>query len=55
MLIYYPVAELIEIPCTKRNVSAVISTLCTTNLVMTGVNLKIPFDDALSAMYKGNN
>lgn len=22
---------------------------------MTGVNLKIPFDDALSAMYKGNN
>lgn len=51
-LVCDPVAGLVEIPCAKRNVSGAISALCTADLVMAGVNSKIPFDDALSAMYK---
>lgn len=51
-LVCDPVAGLVEIPCAKRNASGAISALCTADLVMAGVNSKIPFDDALSAMYK---
>lgn len=51
-LVCDPVAGLVEIPCAKRNTSGAISALCTADLVMAGVNSKIPFDDALSAMYK---
>lgn len=51
-LVCDPVAGLVEIPCAKRNVSGAISALCTADLVMAGVDSKIPFDDALSAMYK---
>ena len=51
-LVCDPVAGLVEIPCAKRNASGVVSALCTADLVMAGVDSKIPFDDALSAMYK---
>ena len=51
-LVCDPVAGLVEIPCAKRNVSGAISALCTADMVMAGVDSKIPFDDALSAMYK---
>ena len=51
-LVCDPVAGLVEIPCAKRNISGAISALATVDLVMAGVNSKIPFDDALSAMYK---
>ncbi len=51
-LVCDPVAGLVEIPCAKRNASGVVSALCTADLVMAGVESKIPFDDALSAMYK---
>ena len=51
-LVCDPVAGLVEIPCAKRNASGAISALATADLVMAGVNSKIPFDDALSAMYK---
>ncbi|MGG7178019.1 L-serine ammonia-lyase, iron-sulfur-dependent, subunit alpha [Clostridium paraputrificum] len=51
-LVCDPVAGLVEIPCAKRNASGAISALCTADLVMAGVDSKIPFDDALSAMYK---
>lgn len=51
-LVCDPVAGLVEIPCAKRNVSGAISALATVDLVMAGVDSKIPFDDALSAMYK---
>ena len=51
-LVCDPVAGLVEIPCAKRNSSGAISALCTADLVMAGVKSKIPFDDALSAMYK---
>ena len=51
-LVCDPVAGLVEIPCAKRNVSGAINALCTADLVMAGVESKIPFDDAVSAMYK---
>lgn len=51
-LVCDPVAGLVEIPCAKRNVSGAINALCTADMVMAGVDSKIPFDDALSAMYK---
>ena len=51
-LVCDPVAGLVEVPCAKRNSSGAISALCTADLVMAGVESKIPFDDALSAMYK---
>lgn len=51
-LVCDPVAGLVEIPCAKRNVAGAISALSTADLVMAGVSSKIPFDDALSAMYK---
>lgn len=51
-LVCDPVAGLVEIPCAKRNSSGAISALCTADLVMAGVDSKIPFDDAVSAMYK---
>lgn len=51
-LVCDPVAGLVEIPCAKRNVSGAINALCTADLVMAGVDSKIPFDDAVSAMYK---
>lgn len=51
-LVCDPVAGLVEIPCAKRNASGVISALCTADMVMAGVESRIPFDDALAAMYK---
>ncbi|AYE34860.1 L-serine ammonia-lyase, iron-sulfur-dependent, subunit alpha [Clostridium septicum] len=51
-LVCDPVAGLVEIPCAKRNSSGAISALCTADLVMAGVESKIPFDDTVSAMYK---
>ncbi|MGL4849729.1 MAG: L-serine ammonia-lyase, iron-sulfur-dependent, subunit alpha [Clostridium sp.] len=51
-LVCDPVAGLVEIPCAKRNASGAISALCTADLVMAGVDSKIPFDDTVSAMYK---
>lgn len=51
-LVCDPVAGLVEIPCAKRNVSGAVSALSIADLVMAGVDSKIPFDDAVSAMYK---
>ncbi|WP_297635386.1 L-serine ammonia-lyase, iron-sulfur-dependent, subunit alpha [uncultured Clostridium sp.] len=51
-LVCDPVAGLVEIPCAKRNASGAISALCTADIIMAGVESKIPFDDTISAMYK---
>lgn len=51
-LVCDPVAGLVEIPCAKRNAAGAVSALCTADLVMAGVESKIPFDDMVSAMYK---
>lgn len=51
-LVCDPVAGLVEIPCAKRNAAGVMSALCTVDLVMAGVESKIPFDDTVAAMYR---
>lgn len=51
-LVCDPVAGLVEIPCAKRNAAGAMSALCTADLVMAGVESKIPFDDTVAAMYK---
>jgi len=51
-LVCDPVAGLVEIPCAKRNAQGAITALCTVDMVMSGIVSKIPFDDAVSAMYK---
>jgi len=51
-LVCDPVAGLVEIPCSKRNAQGAITALCTADMVMAGVQAKIPFDDSVSAMYK---
>lgn len=50
-LVCDPIAGLVEVPCAKRNVSGAVSALTTADLVMAGVKSRIPFDDAVSAMY----
>ncbi|MBL4933989.1 L-serine ammonia-lyase, iron-sulfur-dependent, subunit alpha [Clostridium paridis] len=50
-LVCDPIAGLVEVPCAKRNFAGAISALTTADLVMAGVESKIPFDDALSAVY----
>lgn len=51
-LVCDPVAGLVEIPCAKRNAQGAITALCTADMVMAGIEAKIPFDDSVSAMYK---
>lgn len=51
-LVCDPIAGLVEVPCAKRNVAGAVSALTTADLVMAGVNSKIPFDDTVEAMYK---
>jgi L-serine dehydratase len=51
-LVCDPIAGLVEVPCAKRNVAGAVSALSTADVVMAGVESKIPFDDTVSAMYK---
>ncbi len=51
-LVCDPVAGLVEIPCAKRNAQGAITALCTADMVMAGIEAKIPFDEAVIAMYK---
>lgn len=51
-LVCDPIAGLVEIPCAKRNIAGAVSALSTADVVMAGVESRIPFDDTVSAMYK---
>ncbi|PAB56911.1 L-serine ammonia-lyase, iron-sulfur-dependent, subunit alpha [Anaeromicrobium sediminis] len=51
-LVCDPVAGLVEIPCAKRNAMGAVNALAAADMVMGGVESYIPFDDAVSAMYK---
>lgn len=51
-LVCDPIAGLVEVPCAKRNAAGTVSALTTADMVMGGVNSKIPFDDTVAAMYK---
>ena len=50
-LVCDPVAGLVEIPCAKRNAAGAICALCTADMVMAVVRIKITFDDTVAAMY----
>lgn len=51
-LVCDPIAGLVEVPCAKRNVAGAVSALTTADMVMAGVESKIPFDDVILAMHK---
>lgn len=51
-LVCDPIAGLVEIPCAKRNIAGAVSALSTADLVLSGVESKVPFDDCVCAMYK---
>lgn len=51
-LVCDPVAGLVEVPCSKRNVSGAVNAITTADMVMAGVGSIIPFDDSVSAMYR---
>ncbi|MCB2292880.1 L-serine ammonia-lyase, iron-sulfur-dependent, subunit alpha [Clostridium algoriphilum] len=51
-LVCDPVAGLVEVPCSKRNIAGAVSALTTADLTMSGVKSRIPFDDTVIAMYK---
>ncbi len=51
-LVCDPIAGLVEVPCAKRNFAGAVSALTTADLVMAGIDSKIPFDDTVEAMYK---
>ena len=49
-LVCDPVAGLVEIPCIKRNVSGLVIAFSSADLVMAGIEAKIPADECLDAM-----
>ena len=51
-LVCDPIAGLVEIPCAKRNASGAVSALTVADMVMSGVESRIPFDDTVTAMYR---
>lgn len=51
-LVCDPVAGLVEIPCAKRNASGAVNAVTAADMVMAGVYSRIPFDDAVSALYR---
>ena len=51
-LVCDPVAGLVEMPCTKRNASGVTNAVLCADMVLAGIQSKIPFDEVVDAMYK---
>lgn len=51
-LVCDPIAGLVEVPCAKRNFAGAVSALTTADIVMAGINSKIPFDDTVEAMFR---
>lgn len=51
-LVCDPVAGVVVSPCVKRNFAGAISALSTADLVMAGVESRIPFDEMVETMFK---
>lgn len=49
-LVCDPVAGLVEIPCIKRNVSGIMIAFSSADMVLAGIDSKIPADECLDAM-----
>lgn len=50
-LVCDPIAGLVEVPCAKRNAQGVLSAIGAADMVLAGVESRIPFDDTVEAMY----
>jgi L-serine dehydratase len=51
-LICDPVANRVEVPCLGRNVMAATNAFAAANMVISGVDVVIPLDETIKAMYK---
>lgn len=51
-LVCDPVAGLVEIPCLYRNAQGAVNALSIADMIMAGVQSRIPFDEAVVAMYE---
>ena len=49
-LVCDPVAGLVEIPCIKRNASGLMIAFSSADMVLAGIDAKIPADECLDAM-----
>lgn len=49
-LVCDPVAGLVEIPCVKRNASGTAIALCSADMALAGIDLKIPVDECIGSM-----
>lgn len=50
-LVCDPIGGLVEVPCAKRNAAGAVSAMTAADLVLAGVQSRIPFDDTVTAMY----
>jgi L-serine dehydratase len=51
-LICDPIAGLVQIPCAQRNASQAVSALVSAEMAMAGMDIIIPADEIIEAMYK---
>lgn len=51
-LICDPVANRVEVPCLGRNVMAATNAFAVANMVISGIDVVIPLDETIKAMYK---
>jgi L-serine dehydratase len=51
-LVCDPIAGLVEVPCSNRNASGAVNALICADLVLSGANSVIPFDEVVQAMYR---
>jgi len=51
-LICDPVANRVEVPCLGRNVIAATNAFSVANMVISGIDVVIPLDETIKAMYK---
>ncbi|MBR0576177.1 L-serine ammonia-lyase, iron-sulfur-dependent, subunit alpha [Proteiniclasticum sp. BAD-10] len=50
-LVCDPIGGLVEVPCAKRNAAGAVSAMTAADMVLAGVQSRIPFDDTVTAMY----
>lgn len=46
-----PLAGLVEVPCIKRNASGAVNAILTSELALSGIESKVPWDEVISAMH----
>lgn len=51
-LVCDPVAGLVEVPCSKRNVTGTVNALICAEMSLAGIQSVIPFDEIVDAMFR---